>query len=74
MFSNLLTGSGVLGIAYGFLLTGAGIIGQFTPCPYATETQCNQMRRSAAGLAVNGFLVLSVGAGAFSVGRFAASD
>jgi hypothetical protein len=74
MFSNLFTGVGLLGVAYGFVLSGAGMLGQFTPCPYATETQCNQMRRSAAGLAVNGFLVLSVGAGAFSVGRFVASD
>ena len=74
MFSNLFTGAGIAGIAYGFVLTGAGTLGQLTPCPYAAESQCYQMRRSAAGLAVNGFLVLSAGAGAFSIGRFAASD
>ena len=74
MLSNLFTGSGVIGIAYGSVLAGASLIGLLTSCPYTTEAQCHQMRRSAAGLAVNGFLVLSAGAGAFSVGRFAASD
>jgi hypothetical protein len=74
MFSNLFTSAGVLGIAYGSVLAGASLIGLFTPCPYATEAQCGQMRSSAASLSVSGFLVLSAGAGAFSVGRFAASD
>jgi hypothetical protein len=74
MFSNLLTGSGVLGIAYGSVLAGASLIGLFTPCPYSTEAQCGQMRGSAANLYGVSVAVLGTAGGAFVIGRSTASD
>ena len=70
MLSNLFTGAGIAGAAYGSILAGASLLGLFTPCPYATASQCNSMRGSAANLYSTSLIVLGAAGGAYAVGRF----
>jgi len=70
MLSNLFTGSAIVGAAYGSILAGASLLGLFTPCPYATQAQCQQMRGSAANLYGMSLAVLGAAGAAYAVGRF----
>lgn len=70
MISNLFTGAGIIGAAYGSVLAGASLLGLFTPCPYATAKQCDSMRGSAADLYITSLIVLGAAGGAYAVGRF----
>lgn len=70
MLSNLFTGSAIAGAAYGSVLAGASLLGLFTPCPYATTAQCQQMRGSAVNLYGVSFAVLGASGAAYAVGRF----
>ena len=70
MLSNLFTGSAIAGAAYGSVLAGASLLGLFTPCPYATAAQCQQMRGSAASLYGVSLAVLGAACAACAVGRF----
>ena len=69
MLSNLFTGSAIAGAAYGSVLAGASLLGLFTPCPYATTAQCQQMRGSAANLYGVSLAVLGAAGVAYAVGR-----
>ena len=69
MLSNLFTGSAIAGAAYGSVLAGASLLGLFTPCPYATAAQCQQMRGSAANLYGVSLAVLGAAGAAYAVGR-----